>query len=119
MELIYETTVTGVGEKAMEFLDQGMFIIFRDDAPEDLKEFAIIHKENNLLREIEKNNTLKMGNKEFKIRCVGSSVNKNMKELGHITFRFDEEEECLPGSINLEKKHIPEIKIGMQIEIWG
>lgn len=118
MELIYRTTVTGIGEKSMEFILQGIFVIFKDDAPEDLKEFCITHKENNLLKEIERNDILKIGGEEFKITAVGSAVNENLQNLGHITFRFDGEEESLPGSLSLEKKSIPEIRKDMKIEIW-
>lgn len=118
MELIYRTTVTGVGKEAVQFLDQGMFVIFKDNAPDYLKEFCIIHNENNLLREIEVNDLLRIGDEKFKVVTVGSSVNENLEKLGHITFRFSGEEGSLPGSITLEKKDIPEMKENMKIEIW-
>jgi len=119
MELIYRTTVIGVGKEAMQFILQGMFVIFKDNAPDYLKEFCIIHDENNLLKDIEINDLLKIGDEEFKVMAVGSEANKNLKDLGHITFRFSgEEEDSLPGSISLEKKDIPEIEKDMKIEIW-
>lgn len=118
MELIYKTIVTGVGEKSMGFIDQGMFIMFKQDAPKDLKEFCIIHKDNNLILDIKEDDLLKLGDKEYKITGVGSVVNENLRTLGHITFRFNGEKECLPGSINVEKNDVPEIKVNEIIEIW-
>lgn len=118
MELIYRTVVIGIGKRAMEFIDEGMFVIFKDDAPEELKEFCIIHKENNLLKDIKENDLLKIGEDKFRIIGVGSVVNENLKRLGHITFRFDGEKETLGGSINLGKKDIPKITINKIIEIW-
>jgi PTS system glucitol/sorbitol-specific IIA component len=118
MELVYRTTIIEIGEKVMEFIPQGMIVIFKDNAPDYLREYCVIHKENMLLKEIQKNDILRIGNLEFKIESVGSAVNENLKNLGHITLRFDGGVNSLPGSLNLEKKSMPEIKNNMKIEIW-
>lgn len=119
MDLIYKTTVTDLGEKAAEFVAQGMFVIFKDDAPDYLKEFCVIHKENQLLSEIQKGDVLKIQENSFQITDVGSAVNENLKQLGHITFRFDGETNSnMAGSLCLEKASVPKIEIGMQIAVY-
>ena len=49
---------------------------------------------------------------------VGGEVNNNIKNLGHIVIKFnDDKDDLLEGSIHVEDKPIPKIRIGDTIEI--
>ena len=55
-----------------------------------------------------------------KIIYVGSQVQKNLRDLGHITLRFNgnKEGENLEGSLYLEDKEIGDIAPGEEIAIY-
>ena len=56
--------------------------------------------------------------REYKITCVGYEAPITLKGLGHCTFNFSGAEEAeLPGTIYVEAKPMPEIKIGSVIRI--
>lgn len=118
MELIYTTIVKEIGEKAGEFFEQGMFIIFKDDAPDYLKQYCVVHSGNQLLQKVEPGDEFFIDDTEFGILAVGEVVNENLQDLGHITIRFDGDTSMiLPGTICLEKKELPEIKAESRFEI--
>lgn len=107
MKLIYKTEITSIGESASGFLEHEMFIIFKDNAPEDLKDYCFIHNENNLVQDIEKGDILFIGESQYKIISVGTMVNQNLNELGHITFKFNGDDMAnIAGTLFLEKKEI-------------
>ena len=118
MELVYKTVVTEIGQKAKEFLAHNMFITFRGDAPEELKDYCFIHNENVLYKDIKKGDVLKIDGKMFNITSVGDAVNENMRSLGHITYKFNGENEAqIAGTLFVESKEIPSMKVGTIIEI--
>lgn len=43
MSVIYQTTITRIGQSAMEALGEQMLITFREGAPADIEEFCFIH----------------------------------------------------------------------------
>ncbi|RLL41128.1 PTS sorbitol transporter subunit IIA [Oceanobacillus piezotolerans] len=117
-ETIYTTVVTKLGESVNEFLEQGMLITFKDNAPAELAEFCILHSENNLHKEIQSGDVLTIGEATYKITAVGDAVNKNLSSLGHITLRFDGADVAdLPGTLSLENKEIKQINVGDVIKI--
>ena len=117
-EIIYTTEVTKLGESVGEFLEQGMLITFKDNAPQELAEYCILHSENNLRQDIQVGDTLTIGEESYKITAVGDAVNKNLSSLGHITLRFDGSIEAdLPGTLCLEEKSLKEINVGDKIKI--
>ena len=58
-----------------------------------------------------------LGKEAYKIIYVGSQVQKNLRDLGHITLRFNanEEGENLEGSLYLENKEVGDIEPGEAI----
>ncbi|GFZ32376.1 PTS sorbose transporter subunit IIB [Clostridium zeae] len=118
MKVIYRTRIEDVGKKAQEFLKANMFITFKEDAPEDLKEYCFIHYENNLIDEIKPEDMLYLNDIGYKIKAVGELVNTNLNELGHITYNFlGEAEAKVGGTLYLEKKEIAPIGVGTIIKI--
>lgn len=63
--------------------------------------------------------TLRIGDHDYLITAVGNEVNTNLKNLGHIAVRFTGDEAAeLPGSLYVEKKEFPNIKIGTRVTIY-
>lgn len=115
---IYKTVVTKLGESVNEFLEQGMLITFKDNAPAELAEFCLLHSENDLREDIQVGDKLKIGETSYTITAVGDAVNQNLDSLGHITLRFDGAEEAdLPGTLVLENKEIGTLNVGDVITI--
>ena len=55
---------------------------------------------------------------EFKITCVGHEAPVTLKGLGHCTINFSGATEAeLPGTIYVEAKPMPEVKIGTTLQI--
>ncbi|MHC1684029.1 MAG: PTS glucitol/sorbitol transporter subunit IIA [Clostridiaceae bacterium] len=118
MDIIYETEITRVGNEAKELIKEEMFIIFKEDVPEYLADYCFLHNENNLVKNIELNDVLLLGESEYKVVTVGSVVNANLKELGHITFKFTGiPEDAVPGTLYLEQKEIVPPASGTKIKI--
>ena len=42
--LIYSSEIVRIGDQAHLFLDEGIVVFFGDNAPEELQDFAVIHK---------------------------------------------------------------------------
>ncbi|MFC0560547.1 PTS glucitol/sorbitol transporter subunit IIA [Halalkalibacter alkalisediminis] len=118
MNKVYFTNVTSIGSMAPTFYADKMVILFKSDAPDELKEFCIVHEKNELNGDVLVGDTFKIGENEYKVTAVGSAVNQNLGALGHITIRFNGSTEAdLPGTLCLEDKDIIEITEGETLEI--
>ncbi len=92
MQKIYSTIVKNLGPMAEDFIGEKMIILFNENAPAELAEFCLIHNGNNLTDTIEIGDILQINNTEYKIVAVGSEVQKNLANLGHIALRFNSNE---------------------------
>ncbi|WP_025025614.1 PTS glucitol/sorbitol transporter subunit IIA [Caldalkalibacillus mannanilyticus] len=118
MSKVYFSNVIGIGAMAPSFYADKMIILFKSDAPDELKEYCIIHEQNELNGEILVGDLFKIGESEYKVTAVGSAVNQNLGALGHITIRFNGNTEAdLPGTLCLEDKEIKEITEGDILQI--
>lgn len=117
-KIIYTTTITKIGPEAKEFLEQGILITFKNNAPAELADYCILHEINDLKEDIEVGNQLIIGHNTYEITAVGDVVNQNLGTLGHITIRFDGASEAeLPGTLSVENKIIQTINVGDTIKI--
>ena len=116
----YNTKIVGIGGEAEKFSRLAKMIVIFDDSmvlPE-LREFSVLHSGNKLTDVIKVGDILKVADSEFKILSVGNEVNNNIKSLGHIVIKFnDNKDDLLEGSIHVEDKPIPKIRIGDEISI--
>ncbi|HEY8804126.1 MAG TPA: PTS glucitol/sorbitol transporter subunit IIA [Clostridium sp.] len=118
MDIIYNTTVTYIGSKVSDFIKSDMFIIFKENVPQDLKEYCFLHNKNELTKDIEVDDILFLGENQYKVTSVGGYVNQNLRELGHITLKFSgETEDSVSGTLFLEKKEIVPPENGTIIKI--
>ena len=118
---IYSSKIVELGGQVKDFVAAANMIIMFDEAmalPE-LRDACVMHTGNQLTGMIEPGDVYKISGAEFKIVKVGSEVQKNLMNLGHITIKFDGGEgELLEGSVHVEAKPVPEIKAGDMIEVY-
>ena len=116
----YSTKIVGIGGEVAKFTSLVKMLVIFDDSmvlPE-LREFSVLHSGNKLTDVIKPGDILKVADAEFKILRVGNEVNNNIKSLGHIVIKFnDDRDDLLEGSIHVEDKPIPKIRIGDEIAI--
>jgi PTS system glucitol/sorbitol-specific IIA component len=118
MEMVYNTTVTNVGRLVSAFNDEKLIIIFKDKVTEELADYCVLHQGNEVLGVVKQGNVLVIADQQYKIVCVGDEVQANLENLGHISLRFTGKSEGLVGSVYLEDKVLPAIKIGDTISIY-
>lgn len=115
---VFKTTVKEIGKEAQEFRSVNMLIFFGEQAPSSLRDSCFIIADHNLDNEIVEGMTLKIGKSNYVITAVGNEVNANLKNLGHIAVKFTGEKSAeLPGSLYVEEKVFPQIKVGTKVEI--
>ncbi|MBD1380419.1 PTS glucitol/sorbitol transporter subunit IIA [Metabacillus arenae] len=116
---MYKSIVKEIGELALSFEEEKIMILFGPQAPEGLREVAVIHEveEDQAESAIKEGSILQIDEQEFTITAVGSLANNNLKELGHISIYFsDPTEEVLPGAVFASPHVLPQIKDGSVIE---
>ncbi|MGR3807433.1 PTS glucitol/sorbitol transporter subunit IIA [Pasteurella testudinis] len=102
MQVIYQTTITKIGQFARDALAENMLITFKQGAPQDLEDFCFIHRHGELQTEVRCGDVLQIDQQEYAITAVGSVAAFNLKALGHVTFRFDAAAEAeYPGTIHV------------------
>lgn len=120
MKKIYSTKVKALGPMAADFIGEKMIILFNENAPAELAEFCVTHVGNELTDTVEKGDILEINGKQYNIVEVGCQVQKNLKDLGHIALRFNnnEEGESLEGSLYMEDKPVELPEEGSEIAIY-
>lgn len=114
----YKSLITGIGPMALDFLSEDMIIVFNENAPAELAELSILHKECQVEREIREGDVVAFGNSSYVVTAVGEEANHTFRAMGHCTFKFTGKSEVeLPGHIELSGEGPPEIKIGDMLEI--
>ena len=103
----YDVTVTGIGDMAFAFLDPEMemrfVVLFDDNAPAELAELALLHTKGALTEAPAPGDTMKIGEKTYKVTAVGDEAIHTLATLGHCTLAFTADTEPYrPGCINLD-----------------
>jgi PTS system glucitol/sorbitol-specific IIA component len=118
--LIYDISVSAIGPLVEEFTEAGVWVFFRDDAPEELAEFALLHHADTPLEPIAAGQTLEIAGQRFAISGVGEIANKNIRELGHMVLKANGATEPeLPGEVCIEARPLPEPSLGMRVRVWS
>ncbi|UXR73981.1 PTS glucitol/sorbitol transporter subunit IIA [Staphylococcus sp. IVB6238] len=114
---MYQTEVKSIGVSAEAFISEKMVILFGENAPQELVDFCYIIQVNDV-EAIDETQKLYVDGVSFNITKVGTAVEKNLNDLGHITLKFDGSTVAeQSGTLYLEDKLLPEIKEGTVIEI--
>ncbi|MCI6858819.1 MAG: PTS glucitol/sorbitol transporter subunit IIA [Eubacterium sp.] len=118
MKVIYENKVKALGACVEEFKEMGFFIMFGDNAPDELKDYCYSVSVNPIDGEIRPGQIFKVDDQEYKITAVGEEAPVTLKGLGHCTVNFSGATEVeLPGTIYVENKEMPEVKVGTVFQI--
>ena len=118
MKVIYENQVKALGACVEEFKDAEMFILFGDNAPEELRDYCHSVSVNPINGTFAAGQIHKIGANEYKITAVGSEAPVTLAGLGHCTVNFSGQTTVdLPGTIYVEHKPMPDITIGTVIQI--
>lgn len=118
MNTVFQTVFTRIGDNAPEALTEDMMITFREGAPEDIESFCFIHQHGDLHGELRAGDTLMLSDTRYPITAVGSVATQNLRELGHITIRFDGAGEAeFPGSLHVAGTTPTDIKVGSKLTI--
>ena len=118
MGVIYENKVKGIGDMVEAFKDEGMFILFGENAPDTLKDFCYTITVKTASDTIAAGQTLEIDGTSYKILGVGEVMQKNLEALGHITVNFSGDVKAgLPGAMVVEKAEVPKLTIGSVIRI--
>ena len=121
-QILYQSTITGIGDKVAELLDGNMIVLFCDLIPEEMQEIAVTHKFDKPPHyNFRKGDIIQIGNQEFIIEIVGSEVMHTFKGMGHLTIRYtadlNEDIPLLPGFVLAKFASRPHIAIGDQLII--
>lgn len=102
MRVIYQTTITHIGDNAADALSDNMLITFREGAPADIAEFCFIHNHGALNGALLPGAQFELGEQHYPVTAVGSVAEQNLRELGHITLRFDGQTQAeYPGTVHV------------------
>ncbi|SHJ36795.1 PTS system, glucitol/sorbitol-specific IIA component [Geosporobacter subterraneus DSM 17957] len=109
----YQSTISGLGELALDFAADNLLIFFNENAPAELAEISILHTIEELSEDIEVGDVIILSNQEYRVTAVGEEANKTFRQMGHCTFKFTGKSEAeLPGHIELQGNRMPDIKVG-------
>lgn len=104
MKTIYQSTFIASGSNAAESLDDNFIITFGEGVPDEIAEYCFIHQpEQMLLETLLPGAILSIGDHSWPITAVGDVAEINLRELGHVTVKFDgaKQADC-PGTIHVE-----------------
>jgi PTS system glucitol/sorbitol-specific IIA component len=114
----YEGRITAIGPLVGEFIDAGILVLFGEDAPEELKEFSILHDGKRLLEEIQPGDWFCIDDQRYHILAVGEVANTNLGNLGHLILKFNGMDKPeMPGDVCVEARPLPVIQEGMSFSI--
>lgn len=117
---VFRTTVKEIGKDAKKFSDIKMAILFGDEAPAALRDSCYIIDVKPLNMKITKSMILQIDKNSYQITAVGSEVQENLTNLGHIAISFTGETSAqLPGTLYVEDKPYPNIQTGSVISIMN
>ena len=114
----YIANVRAIGAEVNEFLEHGILVLFGEDAPEELAEFAAIHDGTELLSPVVCGDIVWLDTASFRVTCVGEVANTNLETLGHLILKCNGASVPeMPGDLCVERKPIPPLFVGMTIRI--
>ncbi|VVT46174.1 PTS system, glucitol/sorbitol-specific IIA component (EC [Kosakonia radicincitans] len=76
MSVIYQTTITRIGDSAADALSDNMLITFREGAPADVAEFCFIHNHGALSGALLPGAQFELGEQHYPVTAVATSPNR-------------------------------------------
>jgi len=114
----YEATVTHIGPLTHEFVEAGILVLFGESAPEELREFAILHDGRTLHAPLAPGDSLHVAAETFRLLAVGEVANNNLSQLGHLVVKFNGQTTPeMPGDVCVEARPLPTMEVGVRLKI--
>jgi len=115
----YRSVVTAVGPMATEFAAEGILVFFSEAAPEELRDFAVIHTHPAPPSSpVEVGDIIAIGNEELPVTAVGAIANDNIAELGHFVLKLNGLTEAeLPGDVCVAAAESPALVPGAELTV--
>jgi len=88
MKVIYRNQVKGIGSSVSEFKGSGMFIIFGDNAPEEIKDYCYTVDVVPINGKIKAGQYLILDDQAYEITSIGMEAPVTLEGLGHMTINF-------------------------------
>lgn len=118
MEVKYEVRITAVGKDARTFLySNKSFILMDENLRPNLADMVVQHTVSELAEEIAVGDKMQVGNIDFTVEKVGSTVNANLREGGHCTIVVNGNAN-MPGQILVKGSVIPRLREGDTIKFF-
>ncbi|WP_413454036.1 PTS glucitol/sorbitol transporter subunit IIA [Erwinia persicina] len=119
MKTVYESTFIAVGDCAIEALEDHFLITFGEGAPSDVAEYCFIHRpEQRGDTPIVAGGVLSIGEQSWSVTAVGDVADINLRELGHITVKFDGATTAeFPGTVHVAGQVPAGIKPGQKFRV--
>lgn len=116
----YDAHVTSIGPLLGEFREGGVLVFFGLNAPAELAEFALLHDGQHLVAPVEPGDWFQLDTARFQVLAVGEIANRNLDHSGHFILKFNGQTEPeMPGDICVEHKPVPDVHLGMHLQILG
>lgn len=120
MQIIYQTTITQIGQSALEALEDNMLITFCEGAPADIQDYCFIHSHGALTGTLKPGISFELNGQHYDVTAVGNVAQQNLQELGHITLRFDGGAQAeYPGTVHVNGQLPQDIEIGCQLKFFA
>ena len=117
MKIIYENKVKALGSCVDEFKDSNMFVLFGDNAPEEITDYCYHVDVTPVNGRIVPGQTLVLDGVSYRITAVGAEAPVTLAGLGHCSVSFSGQTEVdLQGTIYVEGT-MPELHVGSVIQI--
>lgn len=117
-EIKWESTVSAIGPEAALFIEENVLVLFDTSAPEELREFAVIHPPAELHAPVSVGDLLYLGETSFRVTAVGEVANNNLASLGHLVVKANGNAEVeMPGDVCVEASPLPAISEGMVMRV--
>jgi glucitol/sorbitol PTS system EIIA component len=111
--VVYDSTVTAVGDQVEAFLGHGLLIFFADDSPAELHDMSVRHTAAIAEEGPQAGDTIVLGEQRMEILAVGPVVSDNLLQLGHLDLKANGLTEAkLPGDVNVAKQDLPLLAAG-------
>ena len=119
MDVRYEAEISSVGALAAQFFEEGIVILFGEDAPAELADFAVLHRRAGANGgRVVPGDRLELGDATLTVVGVGDVVNDHLSELGHVVVKRDGRvSPQLPGDLCCDEGPIPDLEPGMRLRI--
>ncbi len=106
--VVYESSVTAVGEQVEAFLGHGLLIFFADESPAELHDMSVRHRATVAEEGPQPGDTIVLGEHSMEVLAVGPVVGENLLNLGHIDIKANGSTEAkLPGDANVATQTLP------------